>query len=112
MAAKYELNDQSVIVVVGSGAGGGTLANELCQKGQKVVCLEAGKHLTLDDVVNDEIEMYGKLTWQDPRTGQPIWVVKAVGGSTMHWAGYSIRFKDYELKNRTTYGAVAGANCE
>ncbi len=49
MAAKYELNDASVVVVVGSGAGGGTLANELCQKGDKVVCLEAGNHLTLED---------------------------------------------------------------
>ena len=110
MAARYELNDASVIVVVGSGAGGGTLANELCQKGHKVVCLEAGNHLTLDDFVNDEFAMWGKLTWQDPRTGQPIWIVKAVGGSTNHWAGLSIRFKDYELKPRTTYGAVAGAN--
>ncbi|MDX1556476.1 MAG: GMC family oxidoreductase N-terminal domain-containing protein, partial [Xanthomonadales bacterium] len=110
MAARFELNDASVIVVVGSGAGGGTLANELCQKGHKVVCLEAGNHLTLNDYVNDEITMWGKLTWQDPRTGQPIWIVKAVGGSTNHWAGLSIRFKDYELKPRTTYGDVAGAN--
>jgi choline dehydrogenase-like flavoprotein len=110
MAARYELNDASVIVVVGSGAGGGTLANELCQKGHKVVCLEAGNHLTLDDFVNDEFAMWGKLTWQDPRTGQPIWIVKAVGGSTNHWAGLSIRFQDHELKPRTTYGAVAGAN--
>ena len=39
--------------------------------------------------------------------GGPIWVVKAVGGSTNHWAGLSIRLKDYELKPRTTYGAVA-----
>ena len=30
--ARYELNDDSVVVVIGSGAGGGTLANELCQK--------------------------------------------------------------------------------
>ena len=29
MAAKYELGDDSVVVIIGSGAGGGTLANEL-----------------------------------------------------------------------------------
>ena len=78
MATKYELDDASVIVVIGSGAGGGTLANELCQKGDKVVCLEAGNHIKLEDFVNDEFTMYGKLTWQDPRAGQPIWIVKAV----------------------------------
>ena len=41
--ATYDLSDDSVVVVIGSGAGGGTLANELCQKGIKVVLLEAGK---------------------------------------------------------------------
>ena len=29
MAAPYELNDGNVVVVIGTGAGGGTLANEL-----------------------------------------------------------------------------------
>ena len=32
MAKKYDLNDGSVVVVVGSGAGGGTLSNELAQR--------------------------------------------------------------------------------
>jgi len=39
---KFDLQDDSVIVVIGSGAGGGTLSNELAQKGIKIVCLEAG----------------------------------------------------------------------
>jgi len=47
MATKFALDDASVMVVIGSGAGGGTLANELAQKGIDVVCLEAGSRLTL-----------------------------------------------------------------
>ena len=35
---------------------------------------------------------------------------KGVGGTTLHWAGFCVRFKDYEFKTRTTYGEVAGAN--
>ena len=77
-----------------------------------MVCLEAGSHLAPEDFVNDEFEMWGKLTWQDPRTGQPIWIVKAVGGSTNHWAGLSIRLQGHEMKARTTYGAVEGANLQ
>ena len=36
MAAKFDLTDSSVVVIVGSGAGGGTLANELAQKASTV----------------------------------------------------------------------------
>ena len=35
MTAKFELNDENVVVIIGTGAGGGTLANELAQKGVK-----------------------------------------------------------------------------
>ena len=50
MAKKFDLNDDTVAVVIGSGAGGGTLSNELAQKGINVVCLEAGKRYTTDDI--------------------------------------------------------------
>ena len=53
MAKTFDFKDDSVVVVVGSGAGGGTLSNELAQRGINVVCLEAGPRLGLTDIVND-----------------------------------------------------------
>src|SRR5918995_3491419 len=117
MAAVFDLNDESVVVVVGSGAGGGTLSNELAQKGVDVVCLEAGPRLTLADIVNDFGVMFSRLSWLDKRIGTgdldpnlPLWVCKTVGGTTVHWAGASLRFQDHEWKARSTYGNLAGAS--
>ncbi|MBL27531.1 MAG: 2-keto-gluconate dehydrogenase [Rhodospirillaceae bacterium] len=115
--AKFDLNDDTVVVVIGSGAGGGTLSNELAQKGINVVCLEAGKRLTLDDIENDWGTMFGKLSWTDKRIGTgalnpdlPLWVCKTVGGTTVHWAGAALRFQDHEWKAKSTYGDIPGAN--
>ena len=119
--AKFDLNDDSVVVVIGSGAGGGTLSNELAQKGINVVCLEAGGRYENSDFINDEWESFSQLAWKDTRTTSgswrvakdfpnlPAWIVKAVGGSTTHWAGASLRFQEHEWKARTTYGDVKGA---
>jgi len=43
-------------------------------------------------------------------SGLPAWIVKAVGGSTTHWAGASLRFQDQEWRAKTEYGDVEGAN--
>ncbi len=122
MVAKYELNNDGVVVVIGSGAGGGTLSNELAQKGIDVVCLEAGPRVEMDDFVNNEWANFVQISWLDKRTtsgswrvakdfgGLPAWIVKAVGGSTIHWAGASLRFQEHEFKVKSTYGEIAGAN--
>lgn len=120
--AKYDLKDDSVVVIIGSGAGGGTLANELCQKGIEVVLLEAGKHETNDSFVNDEWSSFGQISWLDSRSssgswrvgkdfnGLPAWICKTVGGSTAHWAGASLRIQDHEFRVKTEYGDIEGAN--
>jgi len=120
---KYRNDDDSVVVVIGSGAGGGVLANELAQQGVDVVLLEAGTNLDWQkDFANDEWGMFGKTAWLDNRTTSgnwrvaqdfpnlPAWICKTVGGSTLHWAGASLRFQEHELKARTLYGRVKGAN--
>ena len=120
--AKFDFNDDSVVVVIGSGAGGGTLANELAQKGVKVVSLEAGARQSPASFIQDEWKSFGQLAWLDPRTtsgnwrvakdfsGLPAWICKTVGGTTTHWAGASLRFQEHEFRTKTVYGDVAGAN--
>src|ERR1700709_1525344 len=118
----YDLNDDSVVVLIGSGAGGGTLGNELAQKGIKVVMLEAGSRNEINDFVNDEWEAFAQLAWKDMRTTSgswrvasdfpnlPAWIVKSVGGTSVHWAGASLRFREDEFRIASTYGGLKDAN--
>ena len=106
MARTYELGDDSVVVVIGSGAGGGTLSNELAQKGIDVVCLEAGSRLTLADIENDPPLMNERMGWNDTRQGTDVFLCKTVGGTTMRWSGITPRFQAHEFKPLTTYGAM------
>ncbi|ESY53289.1 MULTISPECIES: GMC family oxidoreductase [unclassified Mesorhizobium] len=122
MAASFDLNNDGVVVIVGSGAGGGTLGNELAQKGVDVVILEAGARHEYEDFINDEWGSFSQLAWTDKRTTSgdwrvskdfpnlPAWIVKSVGGSTTHWAGASLRFQEHEFKTLSTYGKLEGAN--
>jgi choline dehydrogenase-like flavoprotein len=116
--------DEAVVVIIGSGAGGGTLANELCQKGVKVVVLEAGAVQSPTTFVNDEWKSFSQLAWLDNRTTSgnwrvakdfpnlPTWICKTVGGTTTHWAGASLRLEAHEMKAKATYGNIKGANLQ
>ncbi len=115
-------NNENAVVIIGSGAGGGTMAYELTKEGIPCICLEAGPFLKPEDYTNDEWGAFGQMAWLDARTtsgswrvardfsGLPTWLVKAVGGTTTHWAGATPRFLDYEFKARSTYGNIKGAN--
>ncbi|WP_029151093.1 GMC family oxidoreductase [Microbacterium indicum] len=114
--------DEDAVVIVGSGAGGGTLAYELTRKGIPVVVIEAGPYLEPDHYVNEEWPAFNQMAWLDPRTTSgswrvardfpnlPAWIVKAVGGTTTHWSGATPRFHPHEFRARSSYGRVEGAN--
>lgn len=119
---QFSQTDDNVVVIIGSGAGGGTLANELAQKGIDVVVLEAGSFHDRPDFLADEWPAFRQLSWLDKRTTSgnwriardfpnlPAWICKTVGGTTVHWAGASLRFQLHEFRARSHYGEVAGAN--
>lgn len=119
---KFSKDDSSVVVVIGSGAGGGVVGTDLALKGIKTVILEAGKRHETYDFINDEWDSFSQLAWTDQRMTSgswrvakdfpqlPAWIVKSVGGSTTHWAGASLRFQEHEFKTKSTYGNVQGAN--
>src|SRR6202790_2624727 len=94
---RIEFHDESAVVIIGSGAGGGTLAHELTRRGIKVVVLEAGKRQSPATFSQVPGEAFLQLTWLDARTQSGDWGVpknfptlpachcKTVGGTTGHW---------------------------
>lgn len=109
MAAVYDKTDDSVVVVIGSGAGGATVAYELAAAGIDVVCLEAGT--PVNAIVPDAAAMFPKLTWLDRRIGSgdllpdfPVWSGKNVGGTTLHWTASALRLHEQQFAATRYFG--------
>ena len=99
-------------VIVGTGAGGGTLACKLAQHGFSVVALDAGPWWRpLEEFASDE-QHQQKLYWTDERLcdgDNPLKLGsnnsgKAVGGSMVHFAMVSLRFRPEWFKSRSLLG--------
>jgi choline dehydrogenase-like flavoprotein len=99
-------------VVIGTGAGGGPLIARLAEQGFSVIGFDAGPYFRpLEDFASDETEQ-NKLYWLDERIidgANPIRMGgknsgKAVGGSTVHFAMVSLRFRPEWFKSRSALG--------
>ena len=116
-----DLNEPA-LVVIGSGASGGTVADVLTARGLPVVLLEAGRRIEPSEFHQDDLQAFGQLSWLEPRVSsgswsattlapdRPAWVVRALGGTTLHWNGLAYRPQAHELRARSHYGAIAGAS--
>ncbi len=111
----YPDADEVDFAIVGTGAGGGTLACRLAEAGFSVVALDAGPYFRpLEEFASDESEQH-KLYWTDDRiTGgdNPISFGsnnsgKAVGGSTVHFQMVSLRMRPdwFKARSKLGYGA-------
>ena len=108
----YPDADEVDFAIVGTGAGGGTLACKLAEAGFSVVAFDAGPFWRpLEDFASDEREQL-KLYWTDERiTGgdDPIELGinnsgRGVGGSTVHFTMVSLRFRPEWFKSRSRLG--------
>jgi choline dehydrogenase-like flavoprotein len=109
---EYPLDEMVDFVIIGTGAGGGTLAARLAEYGFSVIAMDAGPYFRpLEEFASDEIEQ-SKLFWLDKRVcdgADPIEMGgknsgKAVGGSLVHFAMVSLRFRPEWFKSRSQLG--------
>ncbi len=109
---EFPENEAVDFAIVGTGAGGGTLACRLAEKGFSVVAFDAGAfYRPLEDFASDEAEQ-AKLFWTDERIVDGANPLKmgsnnsgqAVGGSMVHFAMVSLRFRPEWFKARSLLG--------
>ncbi|HET8553495.1 MAG TPA: GMC family oxidoreductase [Rhodanobacteraceae bacterium] len=109
---QYDDDEVVDFVIVGTGAGGGTLACKLAEAGFSVIGFDAGAWWRpLEEFASDEAHQT-KLFWTDERIcdgDDPLRLGtnnsgKAVGGSTVHFAMVSLRFRPDWFKSRSKLG--------
>jgi len=112
---RYDEGDEVDVVVVGCGAGGGTLLQRLARSGASVVGLDAGPFWDPEaDWVSDEAGSH-RLYWTEPRVisgADPVPLGsnnsgRGVGGSMIHYAGYTPRFHPSDFRTFSDDGVGA-----
>jgi choline dehydrogenase-like flavoprotein len=108
----YDDDELVDFAIVGTGAGGGTLAAKLAEAGFSVVALDAGPYWRpLEDFASDE-RAQTKLYWTEERISggdDPIELGsnnsgRGVGGSTVHFTMVMLRFRPAWFLSRTKLG--------
>jgi choline dehydrogenase-like flavoprotein len=109
-------NDHYDVIVIGTGAGGGTLAHRLAPSGKRILVLERGGYLRREPENWDSKEVFGKERYVT--TDQ--WVDKNgvrfrphaqyyVGGNTKFYGAILFRLRERDFDEVRHYGGVSPA---
>jgi choline dehydrogenase-like flavoprotein len=98
------------VVIVGSGAGGGTLAGHLARQGVKVAIVEGGPRVNTRTDFNTHALPFEFPNRQIPTMRPGVQGFdsersRGVGGKTMLWNAVALRFSQRDFKGRTYEGA-------
>jgi choline dehydrogenase-like flavoprotein len=104
---KGDMREKADIVIVGTGAGGGTLGAYLAERGWKVVMLDKGGFFRAEDFTQREDDAMGDFNGRrglDSTVDNSVFLnyAEAVGGCTVHYWGDSFRTPEDRLERWRT----------
>jgi choline dehydrogenase-like flavoprotein len=109
-------SDHYDVIIIGTGAGGGTLAHRLAPTGKRVLLLERGGYLPREPENWDSREVFGKNRylsgelWYD-KDGQPFEPHQQyfVGGNTKFYGAILFRLRERDFDEVEHYGGISPA---
>jgi choline dehydrogenase-like flavoprotein len=106
-AQRRDVREAADVVVVGTGAGGGTAAAYLAERGWRVVMLERGGFFRAEDFTQREADAFGDFNGRrgaDSTDDNAVFLnyAEAVGGTTVHYWGDSFRTPNDRLERWAT----------
>ncbi|MCB1687962.1 MAG: GMC family oxidoreductase [Halioglobus sp.] len=121
MTTKSKIYD---VCVIGTGAGGGVMIDQLTAAGMDVVALERGPLLSLAEFNEDElktvirrqvfardkVDTYRQDEHSPTEKGNIAEITHCVGGSITHWGAWAWRFRPDDFHVLSKEGPVAGAS--
>jgi choline dehydrogenase-like flavoprotein len=104
------------VIIIGSGAGGGTLAHRLAPSGKRILILERGDFVPREKenwdsrAVNVEARYHTREVWQD-KDGQPLHphTNYYVGGNTKFYGAALFRLRERDFGELHHHGGVSPA---
>tara|TARA_Y100001968_G_scaffold8503_1_gene7162 strand:+ start:15174 stop:16754 length:1581 start_codon:yes stop_codon:yes gene_type:complete len=104
-------------IIIGSGAGGATLASELSRQGKWVLLLERGVQLPLEDQNIKDVDLFKKNRYHPPNEkwfgtdGDPFspQTTYALGGNTKIWGAVLQRMREKDFKSLNLQEGVSPA---
>jgi choline dehydrogenase-like flavoprotein len=104
------------VIIVGTGAGGGTLARQLAPTGKKILVLEQGDFLEKEssELVGTEVfkkeQYHAPEQWYDAQ-GEPFYpqTSYSVGGNTKIYSGVLMRMRDRDFQEVQHQGGISPA---
>jgi choline dehydrogenase-like flavoprotein len=117
--------DATEVCIIGSGAGGAVMAEQLAAAGIDVVVLERGPERNesqfgaqneLDNMIRQDFFAPGyretlRASANDSALpGRYSMLAHTLGGSSVHWGAWSWRYRADEMRMLSRDGAIAGAN--
>jgi choline dehydrogenase-like flavoprotein len=106
------------VIIIGTGAGGGTLAHRLAPSGKRILVLERGGYLPREPENWDSKEVFGKERyladtehWIDDEDGSPFHPHQQyfVGGNTKFYGAILFRLRERDFDQVAHYGGVSPA---